>query len=333
MQSQNQFEPEWVEKHKATTERLSDCVELQEFSWQGEKGRIYLCRLWPGLAVWMNEVYMHSLPCEIYTDYPFLKLNYCTAGRCETLLENGRYVYLENGDLSIDRNAPKESFRYPSGKYEGLEIVLNMDLLKEQPVPSLTDFGIETGLQRFLEKMDQGSFFARVSPEWDELAQVLMQRLKAADGRIEEYRFLTIQLLYNLFAGNTVTRKHSVYVTKGQRMIAEKTRERFCQNFRTRPSIEELASEFGVSPSSLKKYFVQVYGCPVSEYVREARMEYACWLLTDTRMSIGEIAADTGYSNQGKFGSVFKRHTGETPLEYRRRNAIEKTGGKNSCKN
>lgn len=326
------FEPEWVKEYMTKTARLSDCVEYQEFSWKSEKGCMYLCRLWPGLTVWVNRVELHSLPCEAHTDYPFLKLNYCTAGRCETLLENGRYVYLESGDLSIDHNVPKDSFRYPSGEYEGLEIVLNMALLKEQPVPALKDFGIIPALQRWLEHTDRGSFFARVSLEWDSLAQTLMKRLKAADGRIEDYRFLTIQLMYQLNTGNAVTRKRSAYVTRGQRMIAEKTSERLCRDFRNHPAIEDLAAEFGISASSLKKYFIQVYGCPVSEYVHEARMEYACRLLTDTRMSIGEIAADTGYIHQGKFGSAFKKHTGDAPLEYRRKNTIKKQGGDPSCK-
>lgn len=49
---------------------------------------------------------------------------------------------MEEGDLSIDCNAPKEKFQYPSGKYEGLEIVFNMEILKQQPIVSLTDFGI-----------------------------------------------------------------------------------------------------------------------------------------------------------------------------------------------
>lgn len=36
--------------------------------------------------------------------YPFVKLNYCIRGRCEVLLENGKYAYLSAGMLSIDSN-------------------------------------------------------------------------------------------------------------------------------------------------------------------------------------------------------------------------------------
>lgn len=317
------FQTEWIQKYRTTVTQLSDCIERQDFSWQSEKGCLYLCRLWPGVSVWKNEVKMHSLPSETMTEYPFLKMNYCTCGRCEALLENGRYVYLAEGDLSVDRNAPKESFQYPSGKYEGLEIVFNLEILRKYPVTALTDLGIERIWQERMAGTENGSFLANVSPEWDALARELMKRLKEADGEVEDFRFLTIQLLYMLNGEKTFTRRRNVYVTKGQRMIAENIKERLCRDFRQSLTVEELAEEYGISSSSLKKYFRLVYGSPVSEYVKNAKMEYACRMLRETRMSVGEVAAETGYANQGKFGSAFKKIIGETPLEYRRKNIEE----------
>ena len=41
-------------------------------------------------------------------------------------------------------------------------------------------------------------------------------------------------------------------------------------------------------------------------------------LLASTRLSVAEIAAQVGYLNQSKFASVFKKHFGVSPLEYRR---------------
>lgn len=321
MEERNLFQPEWVQKYRTTMTKLSDCMEKQEFSCQAEKGRLYMCRLWQGITIWKNEVYMHNLPTETLTDYPFLKLNYCTVGRCETLLENGNYVYMEEGDLSIDCNAPKEKFQYPSGKYEGLEIVFNMEILKQQPIVSLTDFGIGLEWYECLKDKYQGSIITKVSSEVDVLAKTIMEKLKSADGKLEDYRFLTLHLLYMLNGGHTFTWKKNIYVTKGQRMIAEKAKDRLCQNLRQHQTVEELAQEFGISPSSLKKYFRLVYGSPVSEYIRNVKMELACRLLRETQMSVGEVAVEAGYASQGKFGSVFKKYTGKAPLEYRR-NAI-----------
>ena len=50
------------------------------------------------------------------------------------------------------------------------------------------------------------------------------------------------------------------------------------------------------------------------------RMEKAAELLENTNLKVIEIANSVGYENQGKFGTVFKKMYGVTPLEYRRQN-------------
>jgi AraC-like DNA-binding protein len=54
-------------------------------------------------------------------------------------------------------------------------------------------------------------------------------------------------------------------------------------------------------------------------------MRHAAETLRNTDKSISEIAAASGYENQGKFGGIFKRIYGMTPMEYRRQNKCEKT--------
>lgn len=326
MEKKDDFRPQWIEQYHVNTVVLSSCVEQWEYLYQKERGTIYLCRPWQGIMVWANVVHMSSLPCETATtDYPFIKLNYCTQGRCEVLLENGKYVYLEPGMLSIDCNQPKESFRYPTKEYEGLEMVFNLEELEKHPVEILEELGIGRKRQEELRGRNQGSFIANVSNEWDVLAKALISRLREADGRIEDFRFLCIQILYLLECGHTALLKN-VYVTKGQRRIAEEAKEKLCDSLKRNYTVEQLAKEVGISPSALKKYFVMVYGSPISEYVREKRVELACRLLRETDYSIGAVAEAAGYAHQGKFGSVFKKYTGQTPLEYRRRNRERREG-------
>lgn len=263
---------------------------------------------------------MSALPCEAAaTDYPYVKLNYCTAGRCEVYLDTGKYVYLGPGMLSIDCNQPKEDFRYPSGRYEGLEIVLNMEELSRCPLGILEDLGIGESCREKLLNVYQGSYMATVSGEWDELARTLINGLKSGESRVEEIRFHVLQLLYFLGTGHAVPLKKNVYITKGQRKIAEDAAKKIMSCLKEDHTVDALAEASGVSPSSFKKYFVMVYGEPVSEYVRGKRMELAGRLLRETNRSVSDVAEEAGYAHQGKFGSAFKRYTGLTPLEYRRR--------------
>ena len=48
-------------------------------------------------------------------------------------------------------------------------------------------------------------------------------------------------------------------------------------------------------------------------------MEEAKRLLTETAMSISDIAGDLQYCDSAWFSVVFRRMTGKTPLRYRRR--------------
>lgn len=311
-------EPKWVEKYRKKRISLSGCVERWEYVYQAEHSCIYICRPYPGIFLWANQVNMHELPSETQADYPFIKLNYCTEGRCEMGLENDKYFYLEKGMLSIDRRQPTTSFFYPTGRYSGLEVVLNLKELAAHPPAAFLDCGIDFGRLEKLLAARQGSYLATVTDEWHNLAETVIKRLQAADGRIEDFRFLVLQLFYLLSTGCSVPREKAVCVTKGQRLIAAKAEKQIRKDLKRHYTVEELAGQFGVSPSSLKKYFEQVYGMPISEYLREKRMALACELLVKTRWSVGDVAAEAGYANQGKFGGAFKRFTGHTPLEYRR---------------
>lgn len=315
---ENFIQPEWIKNYCLGIEKVSDCIEKYKYTFQGEYGYVYACTPYPGIRMWTNEVHMHVIPTDRPVEYHFIKLNYCAGGRCEVQLEDDRFVYLEKGHLSIDSNAPKANFLYPGGSYSGLELVLDMDKSGPMPAQALTDCGFSyEKLEKQLSR-NQGSCLVSASREWRETAELVMEKMKAGTGTIEDFRFYTIQLFYLLGKNNMKPVEKKFYLTKGQRMIVTKVEARISKDLKHRYPVESLAYEFGISASSLKKYFEQVYGISISEYVRERRMELACRLLTGSRLSIADIAAEAGYNNQGKFGSVFKKYTGKTPLEYRR---------------
>ena len=85
-------------------------------------------------------------------------------------------------------------------------------------------------------------------------------------------------------------------------------------------SINKLAGDFGISPTSLKNYFKGVYGKSISAYLHDKRMKEAVKYLEESNWQIVDIALLIGYENASKFSAAFKAAEGESPLEYRRRN-------------
>lgn len=87
-------------------------------------------------------------------------------------------------------------------------------------------------------------------------------------------------------------------------------------------SIEGLAMEVGLNRTKLQYGFKLVYGSNINDFQIEKRMEKAKLLLITTDKAIKAIAPLSGYKNSSSFVAVFRRTTGLTPLQYRKRNAV-----------
>lgn len=89
-------------------------------------------------------------------------------------------------------------------------------------------------------------------------------------------------------------------------------------NLDRRFTIEELSRRFLINPSSLKEMFKGVYGKSLAAHIKEHRMELAARLLSETDLSIAEIAERVGYESQSKFSAEFRKTYGRLPSEHRR---------------
>ncbi|MNN37486.1 Arabinose operon regulatory protein [compost metagenome] len=61
----------------------------------------------------------------------------------------------------------------------------------------------------------------------------------------------------------------------------------------------------------------------IIEYLNAHRIEKAKRMLSERLVSIGTIAADTGFDNLSYFSTVFKKLTGESPNAYRAKHKPE----------
>lgn len=92
-------------------------------------------------------------------------------------------------------------------------------------------------------------------------------------------------------------------------------------NLARMPTLPELARSVGTHEKRLTKAFRYQKGVSVFEFVREQRVILARRLLTQTPMSIADIAAETGFSSPANFSTAFKAVVGLPPTQYRRRQA------------
>lgn len=84
-------------------------------------------------------------------------------------------------------------------------------------------------------------------------------------------------------------------------------------------SIRVLADHVGLTPAYLSNLFKKETGITVGQYLLDMRIGRAKYLMKDPQKKIYEIADQVGYEDVDYFARVFKRATGMTPSEYRRK--------------
>ncbi|BBH23526.1 hypothetical protein Back11_48710 [Paenibacillus baekrokdamisoli] len=85
-------------------------------------------------------------------------------------------------------------------------------------------------------------------------------------------------------------------------------------------SLTHLSDEFGLNAKYLSRLFREAFGMKFVEYVSNIRMEKSEQLLLETDETIQDIGRSVGYDQSLTFIRVFKKHTGETPGQYRKNN-------------
>ncbi|MBR5387705.1 MAG: AraC family transcriptional regulator [Clostridiales bacterium] len=84
-------------------------------------------------------------------------------------------------------------------------------------------------------------------------------------------------------------------------------------------TVEQVAHELSVNSSYLSKLFKQEMGKSISEYIRDSKIEIAEHMLRHLDDTSLQIANYLGFSSQSHFIQVFRKQTGMTPEEYRKK--------------
>lgn len=85
------------------------------------------------------------------------------------------------------------------------------------------------------------------------------------------------------------------------------------------PSLAEVAKQVGTYDKKLTRIFRRHLGMTVFAWIREERLHKSQELLADSGMGIQDIAALVGFGSACNFTTAFRRRTGLTPSEYRKR--------------
>jgi transcriptional regulator GlxA family with amidase domain len=84
-------------------------------------------------------------------------------------------------------------------------------------------------------------------------------------------------------------------------------------------SVERLSAQFSVGRRNFDRRFIKATGNTPVEYAQRVKMEAAKREFENSRKTVSEVMYEVGYSDDKAFREVFRKITGMSPLEYRKR--------------
>jgi AraC family transcriptional regulator len=127
---------------------------------------------------------------------------------------------------------------------------------------------------------------------------------------------LAVQLIRYLSAPRRLQRGRDGVLPRGRlRAIVEYVEEHLDAG----PNLNEMAAVARLSPYHFARQFKAATGLPPHQYVLARRVELARQLLREGNdLSLAEVAAGAGFSDQSQFSHHFKRQLGITPGQFRK---------------
>ena len=241
-----------------------------------------------------------------------LEINHCSEGRYSYAVGNDKIVYFGKGDLCISiYDLTKTLSDFPLGYYKGLEIFIDVDVANDYIREYIPNFDLIEFYAR-LEK-SKGYVLVRSNTEIDHV----IGELYGVDERIREsYHKLKCLELFLFFSITNFTQVESISLSKKQAEIVENVKNDLTSNLDKKITLDELASKYGISKTSLKNCFKKVYGKPIIKWRKEYKLDCACRLIESGDYSISEVSKMVGYSSPSKFSQAFREYVGCTPSEY-----------------
>jgi AraC-like DNA-binding protein len=141
----------------------------------------------------------------------------------------------------------------------------------------------------------------------------LLRSLEDPDARPVLGPLAEQEILYRLLAGPDGARMRQVTSGLGRLAQVGRAIARIGLNFRERFSINQLATEVGMSPSSLHEHFRAVTAMTPLQFQKQLRLQDARSLMLVQDMDVATAALNVGYESPSQFIREYRCLFGESP--------------------
>lgn len=90
-------------------------------------------------------------------------------------------------------------------------------------------------------------------------------------------------------------------------------------HFKEDITLKSIAHDLGYEPHYLSRIFGNRTGVNLRNYINQYRIDYAKYMLSESKEPITDIALSSGFGTIRNFNRVFLEHVGTTPLSFRQK--------------
>ncbi len=229
--------------------------------------------------------------------YPALALELLTGGALEYEFDGVPY-HAEAGELLLLQHNRDSAFRSGrNNRYEKLVIIINgsqlgvlLEALKLTQCWHLKIADMPAMVERFRE-----------------IFTLLDEKADGGERRISELCYSLLLLLSELNS-----HPEAEYPESLERILSLLNR-----SYADKLNLDNLAAAGNVSVSTVIRLFNEHLGCPPLAYLTRLRIDLAASMLLTGNLPVKEVAWKVGYDNPLYFSSLFHRHKGLSPREFR----------------
>ena len=247
----------------------------------------------------------------------FIEFSYTYRGKCIHTIDGMDYP-ASHGDL-VFINYNSEHTIKSEGDFEYADVLIKPEFIDESlkgnenafSLLALSDF---TGFEQAVEK---DKIIVHFSSEERKQIETLIAWLEDEGSSIETGGNLILKSCMNIFL-ITVFRKMALPMNNSFGVNGELL-EFIKKNCTFHLQMDQIAEKCNYNPSYFSRLFKKYTGCTFTEYLNDARLEYAAKFIDDTEMNVDDIILRSGFSDRSKFFKDFVDKYGVTPKKFRKK--------------